>query len=65
MQKVDSGPHTEVKGQQSVECPFPNKSLQLNLEIQKWKRRQTEDPEIGNILDMIQQGTWSSYKYTR
>ena len=55
----------EVKGQQSVECSFPNKSLQLNLEIQKWKRRQIEDPEIGNILDMIQQGTWSSYRYTR
>ena len=55
----------EVKGQQSVECSFPNKSLQLNLEIQKWKRRQVEDPEIGSILDMIQQGTWSSYKYTR
>ena len=43
----------EVKGQQLVEFSFPNKSLQLNLEIQKWKRRQIEDPEIGNILDMI------------
>ena len=55
----------EVKGQQTVECSFPNKSLQLNLEIQKWKRRQADDPEIGNILDMIQQGSWSSYKYTK
>ena len=35
----------EVKGQQPVECSFPSKSLQLNLEIQKWKRRQTEDQE--------------------
>ena len=55
----------EVKGQQLVECSFPNKSLQLNLEIQKWKRRQILDPEIGNILDMIQQGTWFSCRYTR
>ena len=54
----------EIQGQQSVECSFPNrsKSLQLNLEIQKWKRRQTEDPEIGKIIDMIQQGNWPSYR---
>ena len=55
----------EIQGQQSVECSFPNKSLQLNLEIQKWKRRQTEDPEIGKIIDMIQQGSWSSYRYSK
>ena len=55
----------EIKVQQSVECSFPSKSLQLNLEIQKWKRRQEEDPEISKILDMIQQETWSFYKYTR
>ena len=36
----------EIKGQQSVESPFPGKSLQLGLEHQKWKRRQQKDPEI-------------------
>ena len=55
----------EIKGQQSVESPFPGKSLQLGLEHQKWKRRQQEDPEIGKIMEMIEQGTWSTYRYTR
>ena len=55
----------EIKGQQSVESPFPGKSLQLGPESQRWKRRQQSDPEISKIMDMMEQDTWSSYKYTR
>ena len=44
----------EIKGQQSVEYPFPSKSLQLGLENQRWKRRQQNDPEIGKIMEMIE-----------
>ena len=55
----------EIKGQQSVEYPFPSKSLQLGLENQRWKRRQQNDPEIGKIMEMIEQDTWSTYKYTK
>ena len=55
----------EVKGQQSVESPFPGKSLQLGIENKRWKRRQQEDPEISKIMKMIEQDTWTTYKYTR
>ena len=55
----------EIKGQQSVEYPFPSKSLQLGLENQRWKRRQQSDPQIGKIMEMIEQDTWSTYKYTK
>ena len=55
----------EIKGQQSAESPFPSKSLQLGLENQKWKRRQQDDPEISKIIEMMEQDTWSTYKYTR
>ena len=55
----------EVRGQQSVDSPFPNKALRIGLQAQKWKRRQQEDPEISKILEMMEQDTWSTYKYTR
>ena len=55
----------EIKGQQSVESPFPGKSLQLGLEHQRWKRRQRNDPEISKIMEMMEQGTWFTYRYTR
>ena len=55
----------EIKGQQSVEFPFPGKSLQLGLEHQRWKRRQQNDPEISKIMEMMEQGTWFTYRYTR
>ena len=55
----------EVKGQQSVDSPFPGKELQVGLQVRKWRRRQQEDPEISKILEMMEQDTWSTYKYTR
>ena len=55
----------EVKGQQSVDSPFPGKALQVGLQVRKWRRRQQEDPEISKILEMMEQDTWSTYKYTR
>ena len=55
----------EIKGQLSAESPFPGKSLQIGLQNQRWKRRQQEDPEISKIMKMMEQDTWSTYRYTR
>ena len=54
-----------TKGQQSVDSPFPGKALQVGLQVRKWRRRRQEDPEISKILEMMEQDTWSTYKYTR
>ena len=55
----------EIKGQQSVESPFPSKSLQVGIENQRWKRRQHEDSEIRKIIEMKEQDTWSTYRYSK
>ena len=55
----------EIKGQKSVESPFPSKALRPSLEQQKWRRRQQDDSEIKKIMQMIKEDTWLSYRYTR
>ena len=53
----------EVRGQKSVDAPFVLKSLRLSDATRKWQCRQSEDPEIRKIVEKLQNGEWSTYKY--
>ena len=53
----------EVRGQKSVDAPFVLKSLKLSDATRKWQCRQSKYPEIRKIVEKIQNGEWSTYKY--
>ena len=55
----------EVRGQKPADAPFVMKSLKLGDATRKWKRRQNEDPEIKKIIQLLQEGEWSTYKYSK
>ena len=55
----------EIRGQKPADAPFVMKSLKLGDATRKWKRRQNEDPEIKKIIQLLQEGEWSTYKYSK
>ena len=55
----------EVRGQKPADAPFVMKSLKLGDAMRKWQRRQNEDPEIKKIIQLLQEGEWSTYKYNK
>ena len=55
----------EVRGQKAVDTPFVMKSLKLGDATRKWQRRQSEDPEIKKIIQLIQDDEWTSYRYSK
>ena len=55
----------EIRGQKSADAHFVMKSLKLSDASRKWQRRQNEDLEIRKIIQLLQEGDWSVYKYTR
>ena len=55
----------EIRGQKLVDAPFVLKSLRISDATRKWQRRQSEDPEIRKIVEKLQNGEWSTYKYDK
>ena len=55
----------EVRGQKPMEAPFVMKSLKLGDVTRKWQRRQNEDPEIKKIIQLLRDGEWTTYQYSK
>ena len=55
----------EVRGQKAVDTPFVMKSLKLGDATKRWQRRQNEDPEIKKIIQLMQDGDRTTYRYSK
>ena len=55
----------EIRGQKSGDAPLVLKSLRISDPTRKWQHRQSEDPEIRKIVEKLQNGEWSMYKYDK
>ena len=56
---------SEIRGGQSPDASFIMKSLRLGDDTERCVRRQNEDPELKKIIQLIKDGEWDSYRYSK